>query len=202
MTITAQIASPPASVPYACLDEVKLIFRLSSIGCESDTPPPKRMRLEYTKSSTSNSDMLFCAHSPSVGTELTEESEQMLEISPQLQLELSNPASIRLDLGHEHYTLLSKEPPAIASVRSFIGTIGTSVVALQPTFLPDRSPHNVDTMFADLAELIDIGLRSMICDKVVQMPPQIGQVYETGRPKLAEISPVLFSPGYREVGSP
>lgn len=56
--------------------------------------------------------------------------------------------------------------------------------------------------FSTSLKLFDASLRYMICDKTVRTSPGVRLQDRSTGPKLAEICPALFSPGYLQVRTP
>lgn len=56
--------------------------------------------------------------------------------------------------------------------------------------------------FADLAKLVDAGLRTMLCGQRIDLLNGVTLLTSHSGPMLAEISPALFKPAYLSVGLP
>lgn len=56
--------------------------------------------------------------------------------------------------------------------------------------------------FADLAKLVDAGLRTMLCGQRIDLLNGVTLLTGHSGPMLAEISPALFKPAYLSVGLP
>lgn len=56
--------------------------------------------------------------------------------------------------------------------------------------------------FADLAKLVDAGLRTMLCGEKIDLLSGVTLLTGHSGPMLAEISPALFKPAYLSVGLP
>lgn len=56
--------------------------------------------------------------------------------------------------------------------------------------------------FADLAKLVDAGLRTMLCGEKIDLLNGVTLLTGHSGPMLAEISPALFKPAYLSVGLP
>lgn len=59
-----------------------------------------------------------------------------------------------------------------------------------------------DIALADLAKLVDAGLRTMICGEKIDLLNGVTLLTGHSGPMLAEISPALFKPAYLSVGYP
>lgn len=53
--------------------------------------------------------------------------------------------------------------------------------------------------FHTILKVVDVSIRTMICDRKFEKTPGVRLVKNSGGPKLADIAPTLFSPGYLEV---
>lgn len=60
----------------------------------------------------------------------------------------------------------------------------------------------IEIVFADLAKLIDAGLRTMLCGENIDLLKGVTLLTGPSGPMLAEISPVLFKPAYLSVSLP
>lgn len=60
----------------------------------------------------------------------------------------------------------------------------------------------IEIVFADLAKLVDAGLRTMLCGENIDLLNGVTLLTGSSGPMLAEISPVLFKPTYLSVGLP
>ncbi len=198
--MTTHDSSPPTSVPYAYLDEVKLIFRVSAIPYLRVAPATKRRRLGFTTHYEPDSDMLFDIHSSTKNPEWMDHSQQMLDSPLQPESWLPRLPTNMLDLGRQSGAISQDGTLPIDCSQSVFGSkLGIVATPSATRSSPDNPTQMADTMLTDLASLIDVGLRSMICDNMVHKSPNIKLLSNSGRPKLAEISPALFSPGYMQV---
>ena len=198
--LTAHDCSPPSSVPYAYLHEVKLAFKFSILHYISNTPAPKRQRLAFTSPYMPGSDMLFGAPGPVKHVGQVNQSHLKLDSLFQSQPWLPNIAVLDANVRYESKASFQEKHPRIDYFQNNLVVEPGRVATPRPKRpLHSNSTKSKDTMFTDMANLIDVGLRSMICDNIVQKPPNIMLLSDSGRPKLAEISPALFSPGYMQV---
>ena len=60
----------------------------------------------------------------------------------------------------------------------------------------------IEIVFADLAKLVDAGLRTMLCGENIDLLNGVRLLTGPSGPRLAEISPALFKPAYLSVGLP
>ena len=60
----------------------------------------------------------------------------------------------------------------------------------------------IEIVFADLAKLVDAGLRTMLCGEKINLLSGVTLLTAHSGPMLAEISPALFKPAYLSVGLP
>ncbi len=189
----AQYASPPASVPYAYVDEVKLVFvfKLSATA-----PASKRRRLGSNTKYEPDSDMLFGFRDPINNMESIGQPQSISSNRLQPHLWLHNFPVKKLDLKQDSQE--GPSPPESSKNGSGVkaGIIATPRGKRSP---PENSTRMADIVFTDLALLIDVGLRSMICGNIVYKHSNIKLLSSSGGPKLAEIAPGLFSPGYMQV---
>lgn len=186
----AQYASPPASVPYAYLDEVKLVFEFSAIA-----PASKRRRLGLITKHEPDSDMLFGFRDSIDSMESTAQPQPISNSRLQPHLWLYNFPVKKL-----HFGQVLKEPSPMGCFQNaFAVKAGIVATPRGKRFKPSDYTQTADIIFSDLALLIDVGLRSMISDNIVTKPPNIRLLSNSGGPKLTEISPGLFSPGYMHV---
>ena len=68
--------------------------------------------------------------------------------------------------------------------------------------LPNHNDRRYQPNALTILKLLDVGMRTAISSSRVQSCPGIMLNKKSKGPKLAEIAPVLFSPGYRQVCSP
>ena len=66
----------------------------------------------------------------------------------------------------------------------------------------DYMEKETEIVFADLAKLVDAGLRTMLCGQKIDLLNGVTLLTGPSRPILAEISPALFKPAYLTVGLP
>lgn len=62
--------------------------------------------------------------------------------------------------------------------------------------------RELEIVFADLAKLVDAGLRTMLCGEKIDLLNGVTLLTGPSGPRLAEISPALFKPAYLSVGLP
>ena len=67
---------------------------------------------------------------------------------------------------------------------------------------PDYGDRKYQSSALTMLKLLEVGIRTAISSSRVQSPPGITLNKKSKGPKLAEIAPVLFSPGYHQVCSP
>lgn len=60
----------------------------------------------------------------------------------------------------------------------------------------------IELVFADLAKLVDAGLRTMLCGDNIDLLKGVTLLTGPSGPMLAKISPALFEPAYLSVGLP
>lgn len=190
----APYASPPVSVPYAYVDEIKLVFLFE---LSATAPASKRRRLGSNTEYEPDSDMLFGFRNPINSRESIDQPQSISSNRLQPHLWLYNFPVKKPDRGHD-----SREgplPPESSKIDSAVkaGFVATPRSKIPP---PKNSTRPADIAFTDLALLIDVGLRSMICGNIVHKHSNINLLSSSGGPKLAEIAPGLFSPGYMQVG--
>ena len=196
---TTQDISPPTSVPYAYLNEVKILFRFSFILCGSPTPAAKRRRLDFASCHRPNSDMLFNIHKLD-GPNAIEHSQPSFNNRLQTQLSLYGlPTGDLFTRQESSPSTQDQISPIACSQNTFHIEIGTAAMPC-PKRSSTSNPQEAENVNStDLARLIDLGLRSMICDIVKVKSSDINMLSVPERPKLSEIAPGLFSPGYMHV---
>ena len=199
-TVNAQNVSPPASIPFAYLEEIKLVFEFTPIRCRNTSPASKKRKLEFTENSKQNSAMPLISRCPIQDMECIKQCEQVRDSQSQLPLWLSNLPLENVNLGYQPEVLSQEAFPSTVCLQNI-----PALKAGKPESLwdlessADVPTQTVDIVSAKLANMIDLGLRSMICENVVQRLPDIKLLDNSSRPKLAEVSPTLFSPGYIHV---
>ena len=197
--VTTQDVSPPTSIPYAYLDEIKLLFRFSFLPYGSSALAAKRRRLDFAIRHRPDSDMLFGIHSPG-GPNSIKHSQPILNKHLQRQRSLDElPANNLFTSQESSASTQDQIPPTACSQNSLFIETGTTKMPYPKRSSTGNSQEAENAISTDLACLIDLGLRSMICDNVMQKPPDINLLSLSGRPRLSEISPGLFSPGYMRV---
>ncbi len=199
-SVAAQDCNPPTCIPCAYLDEVKLIFEFSALDCSSMTPVPKRRKAGCITDYEPHPDTLFSSHNRIKVLEYINQSQIMIGCGLQSQSQLSNFPIKDLKFGQVSSALSQEGFPGVNCFQDlFEPGAATAAAPWSMRSLPDTSTQAEGITFTRLASMIDVGLRSMICDETVQTCPDIELLRNSDRPKLAEISPILFSPGYMQV---
>ena len=199
-SVATQDCNPPTCIPCAFLDEVKLIFKFSAIDCSSITPASKRRKIGCVTDYEPHTDTLFGPHGRIRSLKCINQSHGMIGCGLQSQPQLFCFPIQNLKFGQASSALSQEASPAVDCFQDlFESEEGTMAAPWSTRSLPDTSKQTEGITFLRLASMIDVGLRSMICDNIVQTCLDIELLRSSDRPKLAEISPALFSPGYKQV---
>ncbi|MCJ1468377.1 hypothetical protein MMC07_007005 [Pseudocyphellaria aurata] len=193
----------PFGVPFALLEHIQMTFIFSSLGVY-----PNGKRIKLTSSEDLESHVLL-TDNPLV---------EYLNRSPLPRQLIQTPNSD--SLGHDQQLVLIKQQSENSQELRYL-TRGVRLTSNLPLFkdcilgspfqspieksppmkLPgkraasDYLPNAEKIILADLVNLFDAGLRTMICGDKIQ--PVSGVISSTcSGPKLAQISPAIFRPGY------
>ena len=206
-------AKPPESIPFLCLESIHLILEFSSCRrCRiSSKAQHQGIAPEDDLEGTQAGENYFTQ------VEMDQHSDSMW---PSLGPQFTN--SQGRGLGLPWTSILSRNqyehPRASSSSRSIVispidsqDSISSSETLISTTDRPPSLctrifPQNYavhEVKFEEVLKVLDASLHTMICG---HMRGSVGgpvMSNDTGYPKLAEISPALFSPGYAEVsGTP
>ena len=197
--LTTQDTSPPISIPSAYLDEIKLRFRISPLPYGSPRLAVKR-RLDFGNGRRPESDMLFSVHCPEERLDSTKHSQPIPNYHLQPRLFPYEHRPNDLFVGQDFSASAQDQiSPEMCSQNFLPIESGTAGIPYYKRTPKSNTKGAAVISLTDLARLIDIGLRSMICDKVVHKTSDINVLSISERPKLSEIAPGLFSPGYIHV---
>lgn len=201
----------PFGVPCAFLEHIQMTFTFSSLGvCSS------RKRSKLTSGEDLVSRVLFTdghlieylnqsalpqhlVHEPTL---LSLEHDGQFQSAIQQSDNIRDPRNIICGLQVTSNLPLSFQGCILGS------PFQSLVEELPPLKLPakrapsDYFPNEEKIILADLVKLFDAGLRTMICgDKILPLSGVTLSIRHLG-PKLAEISPAMFRPGYLPVSFP
>ena len=209
--LPAHDVKQPFGVPCAFLEHIQMTFIFSSLGVCSSTKRSKLTSgedlashvlftdghlIEYINQSALSQHMV---HGPTL---LSLEHDRQLKSAIQQSDNIQDPRNRICDLQ-----VTSNLPHSFQDC--VLGSPFQSLVEeLPPLKLPakrapsDYFPDEENIILADLVKLFDAGLRTMICgDKILPLSGVTSSIRNLG-PKLAEISPAMFRPGYLPVSFP
>ena len=201
---------PPNGVPHAEIKEIHIIWTLSQTRARP-RPRIKRIKPSKPKHSEEVEDNELLLHNDHDGYRALLSLSQPPPQSPSLEDMLT---------GH---VWSSSQPPAASNPDAIIDDEWFA----EDQTTPDHSPLDSQVMepqkdqtevrgkamrkrtgsdltvklpdFCISLKLFDASLRYMICDKTIRTSPGIKLSERSHGPKLAEICPGLFSPGYLQV---
>lgn len=201
----------PFGVPFAFLEHIQMTFIFSSLGI---FPNRKRSKLRPGEGLESHL-LLTDGH---VAENLNESSlpqhlfhqPKLLSLEHDRQFESTIQQSDNIQDPRSHISGLqftSTLPPLFQDC-----TLGSPFQSLVDEMLPlklpvkraalDNFPNEEKIILADLVKLFDAGLRTMICgEKIKPLSGVTSSICQLG-PKLTEISPAMFRPGYLPVSIP
>ena len=206
--------TPPSDVAKASLEEVNFEFKFRYVPLKG---PKSRKRKMDTQDPFSSSRPAWVSHK---GLEQWGSISQPNPLLPSMTMdsELDLIESVSQPLASTDWDEMLDDPTTLTNCHS------VSIVERQvPTGVPgdnsetdvtvsvnqnqrERIPINHgDQKYYPIAltilKLLDIGMRTTISSSRTQSSPGITLNKKSRGPKLAEIAPVLFSPGYRQVCS-
>lgn len=209
--LPAHDVKQPFGVPCAFLEHIQMTFIFSSLGVCSSTKRSKLTSgedlashvlftdghlIEYLNQSALSQHMV---HGPTL---LSLEHDRQLQSVIQQSDNIQDPRNLICDLQ-----VTSNLPHSFQDC--VLGSPFQNLVEeLPPLKLPAKRapsyyfPDEENIILADLVKLFDAGLRTMICgDKILPLSGVTSSIRNLG-PKLAEISPAMFRPGYLPVSFP
>ncbi|MCJ1392227.1 hypothetical protein MMC18_005094 [Xylographa bjoerkii] len=192
---------PPDGVPTADLQEISIIWALSPIISSSSDRDSKRVDCgtlivnaeEFVSLLDDNDSHGYVSLFP-----------------PSLRLPFSDmephhvwPTSVPVISGTDKQMLDEvTEEPQEKSIVSLLSTQASTARVLQqrqPLDLRRKRPRSISSPLFDLSaaqKMIGIAFHEIVSGRNISDPPTCAQATVVARPKLAEISPALFSPGY------
>lgn len=201
----------PFGVPFAFLTHIQMTFIFSSLGGCSNSKSSKLISGGDIRSHVLLMDSHLVEHlNQSALPEhlsqdpkrLSLEHDRQFKSAIQQSRNIQDPRNIICGLP-----FTANSPPSFQNC--VLGSLFQSPVdQLPPMKLPvkraasDFFPNEEKIILADLAKLFDAGLRTMISgDKIQLLSGVTSSICQLG-PKLAEISPAMFRPGYLPVSVP
>lgn len=189
---------PPFGIPLIFVEHVYIDFTLSSlqthpVGTQERTAPIEGLC----------TDMLFTVFEPQ---------HEFRPVLPDFSANSFLSGQVQLPSSNENpmQSFATQDPNSNFSCRAH--SLAASIHSLNWSSLGDVLPdanwqfsQNKTTSLADgifftnFIRLIDAGLRSMISRNITPVCEEIKLTLDSNRPKLAEIAPALFSPGYLQV---
>lgn len=192
----------PFGVPFAFLTHIQMTFIFSSFGGCSNSKRSKLISGEDIGSHVLLMDRHLIEHlnQGALPEHLSQDPKRLsLEHDPQFKSAIQQSGNIQ-------------DPRTVICGLPFTANLGSSfqspVNQLPPMKLPvkraafDFFPNEKKIILADLVKLFDAGLRTMISgDKIQPLSGVTSLICHLG-PKLAEVSPAMFRPGYLPVSVP
>lgn len=188
---------PPIGVSLVFLEHIHITFAFSKLQTY-----PSPMQSKTTPVEDLCTDMLFATDEP------PDEYHPMLFDLPPSILDLDgvqSPTCLTQTIGKQTSSPDSSFLREHQSAASLIDSViwGSIEDKLPDTDSPSNEFGTVTTNnqvdFAEFIRLIDVGLRSMISKNETPLFKEIKTMVNSNGPKLAEIAPALFSPGYLKV---
>ena len=194
-------ARPPNGVPRATLDEIQITFSLAKTVAESSR---KRLKPPLQDSDTllhTDEDCILEEASfsqPDLRLPSIEWEEETHKLKSSSQSSATDIADMLDEDGA--LSLQSREHECYVASR----VDGNSQSTPQQNHLGKGKRNMSDNTLSSSHistshRLIHTAINKMICGKRIRTPPGIKAVAVTPGPKLADVAPAIFSPGYRKV---